>query len=60
MVFLHPHCSFPCAAGGDCETLSTVPAPDKHGADFPAAAARDGHAEAAGCFRAAGDETAEV
>lgn len=60
MALLHPPCSFPSAAGGDCETLGTVPTPDKHGADLPAAAAGDGHAEAAGGLRAAGDAAEEV
>lgn len=47
-------------AGGGCKTLGTVPAPDKHGADIPAATAGDGHAEAASGLRAAGDAAEEV
>lgn len=60
MAFQHAHCSFPYTAGGDCKALGTVPAPDQHGADLAAAAAGDGHAEAAGGVRAAGDAAAQV
>lgn len=38
----------PYIAGGDSGPLGPVPAPDQHGADLPAAAAGDGHAETAG------------
>lgn len=46
--------------GGDCRQLCSVPAPDQHGTDLPAAAAGDGHAEAAGGLRAAGGAAGEV
>ena len=46
--------------GGDGRQLRSVPAPDQHGADLPAAAAGDGLAEAAGGLRAAGGAACEV
>lgn len=50
----------PSIAGGDSGPLGPVPAPDQHGADLPAAAAGDGHAEAAGGLRAAEGTAAKV
>lgn len=47
-------------AGGDRGQLGPVPAPDQHGADLPAAAAGDGHAEAAGGLRTAGGAAAQM
>lgn len=47
-------------AGGDGGQLGSVPAPDQHGADLPAAAAGDGHAEAAGGLPAAGGAAGEM
>lgn len=46
--------------GSDSGQLGSVPAPDQHGADLPAAAAGDGHAEAAGGLPAAGGEAGEM
>lgn len=50
-------CSF---SGGERGAVGPVPTPDQHGADLPAAAAGDGHAEAAGSLRAAGGAAAKV
>lgn len=50
-------CAF---SGGDRGPVGPVPAPHQHGADLPAAAAGDGHAEAAGSLRAAGGAAAKV
>lgn len=53
-------CLLSSPPGADCRHLSSVPAPDQHGADLPAAAAGDGHAEAAGRLRAAGGAAGEM
>lgn len=52
--------SVPSLAGGDSGQLGSVPAPDQHGAHLPAAAAGDGHAEAAGSLPAAGGAADEM
>lgn len=56
-IYTVPICAL---IGGDSGSLSPLPAPDQHGADLPAAAAGDGHAEAAGSLRAAGGEAGEM
>lgn len=48
------------SVGGDSGQLGPVPAPDQHGADLPAAAAGDGHAEAGGDLWAAGGAAAKM
>ena len=50
----------PSPVGGVRGPLGAVPAPDQHGADLPAAAAGDGHAEAGGGLRAAGGAAAQM
>ena len=47
-------------SGAGSGPLGSVPAPDQHGADLPAAAAGDGHAEAAGRLRAAGGAAVQM
>lgn len=55
-------CSVPVSSlvGGDRRQLCSVPAPDQHGADLPAAAARYGHAEAPGGLGSAGGAAGEM
>lgn len=50
----------PSPTGGVRGPLGPVPAPDQHGADLPAAAAGDGHAETGGGLRAAGGAAAQM